>query len=61
LPQSVWQAVFAHELGHLKCDHGIWLTFANLLALSAIQLPGVGALLANSIESVRPRNEIIKK
>lgn len=45
------QAVFAHELGHLKCEHGIWLTFANLLALSAIQLPGVGALLANSIES----------
>lgn len=44
------QAVFAHELGHLKCDHGIWLTFANLLAVSAVQLPGVGALLASSIE-----------
>jgi len=44
------QAVFAHELGHLKCDHGIWLTFANLLAASAIQLPGLGPLLAASIE-----------
>ena len=26
----------AHELGHLKCNHGIWLTTANLLALGAI-------------------------
>ena len=27
------QAVVAHELGHLKCDHGVWLTVANLLTL----------------------------
>lgn len=27
------QAVLAHELGHLKCDHGVWLTAANVLAL----------------------------
>jgi len=32
------QAVLAHELGHLKCDHGVWLTIANLLALGAISL-----------------------
>ena len=32
------QCVLAHELGHLKCNHGIWLTTANLLALGAIQL-----------------------
>ena len=25
------QAVIGHELGHLKCDHGVWLTVANLL------------------------------
>jgi len=25
--------VIAHELGHLKCDHGVWLTVANLLTL----------------------------
>jgi len=27
------QAVIAHEMGHLKCDHGVWLTVANLLTL----------------------------
>jgi len=32
------QCVLAHELGHLKCNHGIWLTTANLLALGAISL-----------------------
>ena len=32
------KCVLAHELGHLKCNHGIWLTTANLLALGAISL-----------------------
>ena len=33
------QAVLGHELGHLKCDHGLYLTLANLLALATSQLP----------------------
>lgn len=33
------QAVIAHELGHLKCDHGVYLTVANLITLAASQLP----------------------
>ncbi len=33
------QAVIGHELGHLKCDHSVYLTLANLLALAASQLP----------------------
>jgi len=33
------QAVIAHELGHLKCDHSVYLTLANLLTLAAGQLP----------------------
>jgi Zn-dependent protease with chaperone function len=33
------QAVMAHELGHLKCDHSVYLTLANLLTLAASQLP----------------------
>lgn len=33
------QTVIAHELGHLKCDHGVYLTLANLLTLAAGQLP----------------------
>eukprot|EP00878_Enallax_costatus_P036853 GHUV01041425.1.p1 GENE.GHUV01041425.1~~GHUV01041425.1.p1 ORF type:complete len:305 (+),score=59.94 GHUV01041425.1:381-1295(+) len=32
------QAVIAHELGHLKCDHGLWLTIANVLASGTVSL-----------------------
>lgn len=32
------QAVIAHELAHLKCDHGVWLTAANVLALGTVSL-----------------------
>ena len=28
------------ELGHLACDHGVWLTLANIFTLSAGALPG---------------------
>jgi Zn-dependent protease with chaperone function len=37
------QAVIAHELGHLKCEHGVYLTMANLLVLTAGSvIPGLG-------------------
>jgi Zn-dependent protease with chaperone function len=37
------QAVFAHELGHLKCEHGVYLTLANIMILTAGNLiPGLG-------------------
>jgi Zn-dependent protease with chaperone function len=37
------QAVIAHELGHLKCEHGVYLTMANLLVLTAGNVvPGLG-------------------
>lgn len=26
------------ELGHLKCDHGLWLTVANVLAMGTVSL-----------------------
>ena len=29
---SLLQSVIAHELGHLKCDHGVWLSLANIFA-----------------------------
>ncbi|KAF5838157.1 peptidase family M48-domain-containing protein [Dunaliella salina] len=32
------QAVLAHELGHLKCDHGLWLTVANVLASGTVSM-----------------------
>lgn len=51
------QAVIAHELGHLKCEHGVYLTLANVLVLAAGQLPwGTGvaqALQTQLMEWVR--------
>ncbi len=44
------QAVIGHELGHLKCDHGVYLTLANLLSLATSQLP-FGSLLMQSWQS----------
>jgi Zn-dependent protease with chaperone function len=44
------QAVIAHELGHLKCDHGLYLTLANLLTLAAGQLP-LGGQLAQTLQT----------
>jgi len=39
------QSVIAHELGHLKCEHGVYLTIANLLVLAAAQLPTLGRMI----------------
>lgn len=39
------QAVLAHELGHLKCEHGVWLTLANLAQVGLEQVPLLGDLL----------------
>jgi len=44
------QAVIAHELGHLKCEHSVYLTLANLIVLAAGQLTPVGAVLAQSLQ-----------
>ena len=30
--------MIAHELGHLKCDHGIWLSLANIFASSTVSV-----------------------
>ncbi|PSP18352.1 MAG: peptidase M48 [Cyanobacteria bacterium QS_8_64_29] len=49
-PQET-QAVMAHELGHLKCEHGVFLTLANLVVLGADLLPSWGVFLAQSLRS----------
>ncbi len=36
------QAVIAHELGHLKCEHSVYLTIANILMLGTGLIPGGG-------------------
>lgn len=38
LTEAEIQSVLAHELGHLRCDHGVWLTAANVLALGTVSL-----------------------
>lgn len=43
------QAVIAHELGHLKCEHGVYLTAANLLVLATGLFSNIGALIAESL------------
>ncbi|MDJ0746142.1 MAG: M48 family metallopeptidase [Xenococcaceae cyanobacterium MO_167.B27] len=48
-PEEV-QAVIAHELGHLKCEHGVYLTMANLMVLAANLLPAWGTVIAQSLQ-----------
>ena len=48
-PQEI-QAVIAHELGHLKCEHGVYLTMANIMVLATNLLPGWGTILAQSLQ-----------
>jgi len=51
-PQEV-QAVLAHELGHIKCEHGLWLSAANLVALGLLAVGGVpGQLLSEALSSL---------
>ncbi|MBE9222541.1 M48 family metallopeptidase [Cyanobacterium stanieri LEGE 03274] len=45
------EAVIAHELGHLKCEHGVYLTLANLIVLATNLLPSWGSLLAQSMQN----------
>lgn len=49
-PEEI-QAVIAHELGHLKCDHGVYLTLANLIVLATGQMPPFGDWLAQRLQS----------
>ncbi len=48
-PEEI-QAVIAHELGHLKCEHGVYLTVANIIVLAANLLPTWGTILAQSLQ-----------
>ncbi len=48
-PEEI-QAVIAHELGHLKCEHGVYLTMANLMVLAANLLPAWGTVIAQSLQ-----------
>ena len=45
------QAVLAHELGHLKCEHSVYLTLANLVVLAAGQILPFGGLLTQNLQT----------
>lgn len=45
------KAVIAHELGHLKCEHGVYLSLANIMVLAAGLIPSWGGLVAQSLQS----------
>ncbi|MBW4654837.1 MAG: M48 family metallopeptidase [Kaiparowitsia implicata GSE-PSE-MK54-09C] len=47
-PEEI-QAVIAHELGHLKCEHSVYMTLANLLLLAA-STTIVGTVLAQTLQ-----------
>lgn len=49
-PEEI-QAVIGHELGHLKCEHSVYLTLANLVVLAAGQLSTLGALIAQTLQN----------
>ena len=49
-PEEI-QAVIAHELGHLKCEHGVYLTPLNIIVLAAGLLPGWGTVIAQSLQA----------
>jgi Zn-dependent protease with chaperone function len=50
LTEEETQAVIAHELGHLKCEHSVYLTIANLLIMAAGQLPRIGIALERPLK-----------
>lgn len=49
-PEEI-QAVMAHELGHLKCEHGVYLTLANIMILAAGLLPSWGTVISQSLRT----------
>lgn len=49
-PEEI-QAVIAHELGHLKCEHGVYLTLANLVVLAANLLSPWGTILTQGLQA----------
>lgn len=49
-PEEI-KAVIAHELGHLKCEHGVYLSLANIMVLAAGLIPSWGSLVAQSLQT----------
>lgn len=48
LSEQELQAVIAHELGHLKCEHSVWITTLNLIIIGAT---GINEVLSFPLQS----------
>ncbi len=44
------QAVIAHELGHLKCEHSVYLTLANIVVAATGQFGIPGSIVAQGLQ-----------
>ena len=47
------QAVLGHELGHLKCEHALYLTLGNLASSPLSQLPVLGRQIDSQLQEWR--------
>lgn len=47
------QAVLGHELGHLKCEHALYLTLGNLASSPLSRLPGLGGRIDSLLQDWR--------
>jgi Zn-dependent protease with chaperone function len=47
------QAVIGHELGHLKCEHAVYLTLGNLASSPLSRLPVVGSRIDSLLQEWR--------
>ena len=47
------QAVLAHELGHLVCEHSLWFSLGNIASAVAPPLPGLQAATEGLLQNWR--------
>ena len=47
------QAIIGHELGHIKCEHSLYLTLGGLASVPLRKLPFVGARVETSLNQWR--------
>ena len=49
LTDDEFKAVLGHEMGHLACDHGVWLSLAQVLGIG-VEFPGVPYFIRRQFE-----------
>jgi len=49
LTDDEFKAVLGHEMGHLACDHGVWLSLAQVLGIG-VEFPGTPYFIRRQFE-----------